>query len=379
LRKYLDNDYSQDELEELFGYLRENDHDVYEEITADLWKNIGEEKQLDEESARSLIENAINARKLAKTKRYRVVQWYKAVAAAVLALAIGAGLFHWVFQGPEQPAVAVKQVSKQYSNDVKPGGVKAILRAGQSQVVLNARDTSFVLAGNVVNIKQGDVKIAEDEPVQYTLITPKGGEYSLVLSDGTQVSLNADSKLIYPSVFRGNTRTVQLTGEAYFAVKTDPSHPFIVHTDMQDVRVLGTEFNVQAYPDERKNVTTLINGKVQVNSYGEELQLKDGQQAISNTDGKLTLNPKADIQQAIAWKEGYFRFYFTDIHEIMRQLSRWYNVDVTYEQGITPREFLAFINRNNNISEVLKMLEETGEIHFKIEGSHVTVMSSSFK
>jgi ferric-dicitrate binding protein FerR (iron transport regulator) len=377
LRKYLDNEYSEDELEELFGYLRENDHGAFEEITADLWKSIGEEKKMDEESARSLIENAINSHKHVNKARYRAIPWYKAAAAAVLALVIGGGLFHWAFHGKDQTAVAVKQVAKEYRNDVKPGGVKAILKAGQSQVVLNARDTSFVLAGNVVHIKQGDVKIAESEPVQYTLITPKGGEYSLVLSDGTKVTLNADSKLVYPSVFHGKTRTVQLTGEGYFTVTTDPNHPFIVHTDMQDVRVLGTEFNVQAYPDEKKNVTTLINGKVQVSSGGEELRLEDGQQAISNVQGKLTLNPNADVQQAIAWKEGYFRFYLTDIREIMRQLSRWYDVEVTYEEGVEPREFLAFINRNNNISEVLKMLEETGEIHFQIEGRHVTVMRSA--
>jgi ferric-dicitrate binding protein FerR (iron transport regulator) len=241
--------------------------------------------------------------------------------------------------------------------------------------VLNKKDTSFVLAGNTVNIQAGGVKVAGEKPVQYTLVTPKGGEYSLILEDGTKVWLNADSKLVYPSGFGGGARKVQLTGEAYFEVKTDAEHPFIVHTYRQDIRVLGTEFNVQAYPEENEIVTTLITGKVQVNSKGEKVQLKQGQQAISNKNGILRLQPKADLEQAIAWKEGYFRFDYTDIYEIMRQLSRWYDIKVSYEEGVKHREFLAFINRDNNISEVLGMLEATGAIRFEINGKKITVLN----
>src|SRR5699024_4696565 len=155
--------------------------------------------------------------------------------------------------------------------------------------------------------------------------------------------------------------------------------PFIVHTARQDIRVLGTEFNIQAYPDERKSVTTLVKGKVEVHTAGQQAVLKPGQQALLDGEGTLGMNPDADVKQAVAWKEGYFRFDFTDIHEIMRQLSRWYDVEVSYEEGVGHKEFLAFINRDNNISEVLEMLEGTGEIRFKIEGKKVTVMRGGQK
>ncbi len=374
LRKYLNDDCSRDELEELLNYLRSEEEERYEEITAELWAHIREDKRMEERKADLLIEHAINAGTFPKGRRYGMVRWYQVAAAAILILLAGVGMRYLFSQVEEEPVAMVKHATNRYKNDVKPGGTKAILKAGHAQVVLNKKDTSFVLAGNTVDIQEGDVKVTRGKPVQYTLITPRGGEYSLVLADGTRVWLNADSKLIYPSVFNGNTREVQLTGEAYFDVKTDARHPFIVHTGRQDIRVLGTAFNIQAYPDEHKSVTTLVKGKVEVHTAGQQAVLKPGQQALLDGEGTLGMNPDADVKQAVAWKEGYFRFDFTDIHEIMRQLSRWYDVEVSYEKGVGHKEFLAFINRDNNISEVLEMLEGTGEIRFKIEGKKVTVM-----
>jgi ferric-dicitrate binding protein FerR (iron transport regulator) len=225
-----------------------------------------------------------------------------------------------------------------------------------------------------VHINGGDVKVADVKPVQYTLSTPRGGEYSLVLADGTRVWLNVDSRLVYPSVFNDNTRKVSLTGEAYFKVRQNAEHPFIVHTEKQNVKVLVTEFNIHAYPDEDECITTLVKGKVQVNSFGKKMLLVQGQQATSGNNGQFSLQQDADIKQAIAWKEGYFRFNNTEIHDIMRQLSRWYDVKVNYAKDLKPHEFMAIISRDNDISQVLGMLEETGAIHFKIEGNEVTVM-----
>jgi ferric-dicitrate binding protein FerR (iron transport regulator) len=375
LRKYLNDDYSGEELEELLGYLKSKEDALYEEVTASLWQGISEEKKIEGKKADILVEKAINADSVRRKRRYLSVRWHQIAAAAVLALALGIGIRYLFSQREDRSPAVVHHLVKQYENDVKPGGTRAVLMAGQTQVVLNKKDTSFVLAGNTVNIQAGGVKVAGEKPVQYTLVTPKGGEYSLILEDGTKVWLNADSKLVYPSGFGGGARKVQLTGEAYFEVKTDAEHPFIVHTYRQDIRVLGTEFNVQAYPEENEIVTTLITGKVQVNSKGEKVQLKQGQQAISNKNGILRLQPKADLEQAIAWKEGYFRFDYTDIYEIMRQLSRWYDIKVSYEKGVKHREFLAFINRDNNISEVLGMLEATGAIRFEINGKKITVLN----
>ena len=374
LRKYLDDAYSREELEELLEYLRAEDDTLYEEVTARLWKEIGEEKKITDQQADMLIQSAVQADSGERHKRVLWFRWYKVAAAAVVIVLMGAGIRYLTSQSKDQPMNVTPHVVQRYKNDVRPGRTRAILKAGSAQVVLNKQDTSFLLAGNTVNIQEGGVKVAGRNPVQYTLITPKGGQYSLVLSDGTKVWLNADSKLVYPSEFRDSVRIVKLTGEAYFEVKTDPANPFIVHTERQDIRVLGTAFNVQAYPEESTTRTTLVDGAVQVNTKEKQLRLKQGQEAVLTKDGALSLRSEADIEQAIAWKEGYFRFDYTDIYEIMRRLSRWYDVEVKYERGLGHQEFLAFIDRDNNISEVLGMLEETGEIRFAIDGHTVMVM-----
>lgn len=370
LRKYLDNKCSSSEMKELFDYLKSDDDESYEGVMRDLWNRITAERKLEKRKADRLLEKAVRAK---KPVMLPLPVWYR-LAAAVLALAIATGgIFLLSHKHKQTPAIA-KNTANLYKNDIKPGGPQAILQVGNTQVTLNKSDTSFTLAGNVVHVNSGNIKIADVKPVNYTLIVPRGGEYSLVLSDGTKVWLNADSKLTYPSLFNNADREVSLEGEAYFEVEKDGSHPFIVHTKEQTIKVLGTEFNVHAYPDGGNCITTLVKGKVQVNSFSEEMVLNPDQQAISNNNGKFSLQKNADVKEAIAWKNGYFQFDNTDLHEIMRQLSRWYNVKVTYENGVKPNEFMAIVNRNNNISQILNILEETGVVHFQITGNEVTVM-----
>lgn len=320
-----------------------------------------------------------------KQTKVRYIKWYKIAAAAVLAFIVVSGIYLLSHKKKQTPLV-VENSTKLYKNNIQPGETKAILRAGNRQVILNKKDTSFTLAGNTVHINSGDVKIADVKPVRYTLITPRGGEYRLMLSDGTKVWLNADSKLIYPSVFTGNTREVSLTGEAYFEVSPHPASPkgrgvampFIVNSKNQKIEVLGTEFNVNAYPDEANIITTLVNGKVQVKSSKRRLQLEPGQQAIlrqaQDDKREIILVENADVEQAVAWKNGYFRFDKADIHTIMKQLARWYDIKVSYSDNLPKHYFGAIMNRDNNISQILKMLEATGDVHFKIEGKEVRVM-----
>lgn len=311
-----------------------------------------------------------------KENTLRIVRkrhWFRAAAVILILILAGGGIYLFSTK-KKQPAAVVENTVIPYKNDIKPGGTKAILQAGNIQIALNKKDTSFMLAGNKININNGNVKTADIKPVQYTLSVPLGGTYSLMLADGTKVWLNADSKLIYPSVFTGNTREVVLTGEAYFEVQTDAGHPFIVKTAVQEVKVLGTEFNIHAYPDERNIITTLVHGKVQVNSNSKQLILQPGQQAQLNEAGQLYLNPNADVEEAIAWKNGYFRFDKADIHTIMKQLARWYDINVIYSDNLPKHYFGAIMNRDNNISQILKMLEATGDVHFKIEGKEVRVM-----
>lgn len=375
LEKYLNNNCSRSELEELFGYLLSGEDQSYEEVTAGLWNRMHADKILEEDKAEQLVSRAAESGKVFPLRQRRSFLWRR-VAAAVLILIVGAGLVRFFSGKRVQPVRTTARVEPPYGGNIRPGGAKAILRAGNAQVVLDKKDTSFVLAGNRVKINGGDVQVADTIPVQYTLATPRGGEYSLLLSDGSKVWLNADSRLVYPSVFPGDSRIVYLTGEAYFEVKTDAERPFIVHTGQQEIKVLGTEFNVKAYLDESESTTTLIRGKVQVNSFGKQLLLEKGQQAVTRDDGRLDWEKEADIKQAVAWKEGYFRFYNTGIHEIMKQLSRWYDVDVHFEEGLQPHEFLAIIRRDNDISQILGMLEGTGEVRFKVEGREIMVESN---
>lgn len=297
----------------------------------------------------------------------------RVAVAATAALLLAAGsIYLWHPRGKTPAAEAVTAPASQ--NDIGPGGRKAILKAAGTRVLLNKQDTSFILAGNTVHIRSGGLRIAEAKPVQYTLEIPAGGEYSLTLADGTKVWLNAASTLQYPSVFSGSRREVTLEGEAYFEVKDDPGHPFVVHTARQNIRVLGTEFNIQAYGDEKKAITTLVRGKVSVQSGGQSTILAPGEQALSGDDGALTHAENADVAMAVAWKNGYFQFDKADIHAIMQQLSRWYDVKVIYQPGLHPHLFGAMIDRDNRLSGVLNMLEETGEVHFQITGKEVIVM-----
>lgn len=304
---------------------------------------------------------------------HRSAKWRWMASAAAAALLLAGGFYLFTYKKP--PASApLMATATQFKNDIKPGSAKAILKAGNVQVMLNQKDTSFSLAGNRINISSGNLEIADAKPVQYTLTTPLGGDYHLTLSDGTKVWLNAGSELVYPAVFQKDTRAVTLTGEAYFVVKTDANRPFIVNTARQSIKVLGTEFNVNAYTDEQNVVTTLVEGKVEVNSSGKTLELEPGEQAQLSGNGALNINADADVEQAIAWKDGYFRFDKADIHTIMQQLVRWYDIKVNYAGDLPNQYFGAIISRNNNISGILDMLSATGDVHFRIEGRAVFVM-----
>lgn len=369
LRKYLENKCSGAELEELLWYLKSGNDDAYQEVVEDLWNKISIEKRLEERNADCLLEQVVRADKPA-VFQYR--RWYSLVA-AVLALVIGIGTLFLLDNNQQQAPAIVKDTS--HSNVIKPGSAKAILQAGSMQVILTKKDTSFSLAGNTVQVSSGNLKVADAKPVKYTLVVPRGGTYSLVLSDGTKVWLNADSKLIYPSLFQGKMREVTLIGEAYFKVNKEAKHPFVVHTKKQDIQVLGTAFNVHAYADEEKCITTLVAGKIKVSSAGKAKILMPGQQILSGNNGQLHIKKQVDIKQVIAWKNGYFLFKGTELHEVMRRLSRWYDVQIKYEKGVKNPEFMAIMNRSNKISQILDMLEATGAVRFKIEGKTVTVMS----
>ena len=214
-----------------------------------------------------------------------------------------------------------------------------------------------------------------------TIATPRGGQYRIILPDGSKVWLNAASSLRFPAAFAGNERTVELTGEAYFEIAKNAEKPFHVRvpsggTDGKDmdVEVLGTSFNVMAYANEEKIHTTLLEGKVKVKQGALAENLSPGREAIVDQATHAMEVADGNIEQAVAWKDGLFRFKETDIRELMRQVERWYDVDVVYRTTRGDQDFTGVVSRNKNVSILLHMLELTGTVHFKIEGKRIIVL-----
>jgi ferric-dicitrate binding protein FerR (iron transport regulator) len=215
--------------------------------------------------------------------------------------------------------------------------------------------------------------------IQYNQIsTPRGGQYEVLLPDGSRVWLNAASSLRFPTSFSGESRNVSLKGEAYFEVAKNPAMPFKVSVDREEgepmeVEVLGTHFNIMGYNDEISINTTLIEGAVKVRQGKTTTLLSPFQQAQTNKEGISHVVSDSDVEKAIAWKNGFFDFEDDDISVIMRQLSRWYDVDVHFEGPVSKDHYVGAIRRQSNISKVLDMLQAIGGVRFAVEGKNVTV------
>ncbi len=339
------------------------------------------------------------------TSRFRI-----AVAAAIFIIA-GIGLYF--YKSGTAPKVNT------YVNDVAPGNNKAILTLANGQrISLNeatngqlAKQSGMVVtktADGQVVYTVSDKKIsAKNEPLLYNSIeTPRGGQFRIVLPDGTRIWLNSASSLKFPVAFSNlGSRSVTLKGEGYFEVakvmrkergakNKEQRVPFTVTANRQTVEVLGTHFNINSYEDEPGTKTTLLEGSVRVSSLRDKksalnpqnasLQntrseadadvkvLTPGQQAVLGRSGALSVI-HANTEEALAWKNGYFSFNDEDIQSIMRELCRWYNVEVKYEGDISTERFYAKISRFNNISQVLNALQSTKAIHFNVEGRRVTI------
>ena len=206
-----------------------------------------------------------------------------------------------------------------------------------------------------------------------TIETPKGGQYMVILPDNSKVWLNAGSALKYPASFANSkNRMVELKGEAYFEVAKEKTHPFIVKTDKQEVQVLGTHFNINSYSDEPSTLTTLLEGSVRVSNASDYKIIRPGEQAALTVHGLKV--SAANTEEAIAWKNGYFRFNDEKIESIMRKIARWYNVEVEFQGEISEEEYNGKISRFKSIAQVLDMLGSTNTVHFKIEGRRILVI-----
>ena len=308
-------------------------------------------------------------------------------AAAVLILALGTSVYFLSLRKPIKEKEIVQTASVQaFKNNVAPGGNKALLTLSDgSQIVLDSATNGLLSnQGNSKILKLNSGQLAYEaasggklqaagEVTYNSITTPRGGQYQLVLADGTKVWLNASSSLRYPVAFTGKERVVELTGEGYFEVAKNEAMPFKVTVNTMEVDVLGTHFNVNAYADESMVKTTLLEGAVKIkNSHAANI-LSPGQQAQLSKDGSLKIVSQVDMDEVVAWKDGYFQFNQADLKSIMRQISRWYDVDIRYEGEIPERKFGGDIARTANISEVLNILK-VSQVHFRIEGKTLILM-----
>jgi transmembrane sensor len=297
-------------------------------------------------------------------------------AAAVLFFVGAAGYFLYLQQRP-----VVQVASKELKNDVLPGTTSAVLTLSDGRRIVLDSSSSGELAlegkTNVLN-KHGAITYSGNTtPVLiYNTLTTAVGQQSapLTLSDGTKVWLNALSSIRFPVSFPGDSRMVDITGEAYFEVARDERKPFLVRSSGQTIQVLGTSFNVNAYADEYTQNTTLIEGAVKVKAdqrKGDEVVLQPGQQARMQGTG-ITVEKGVDIEQVIAWKNGQFNFNHTNLSAVLRQLSRWYDIDVKFEGEVPDGSFRGKITKDLNLSQVLVILQEVG-VKFRIEGRTLVV------
>ena len=300
--------------------------------------------------------------------------WPRLSIAASLVALLSVSLYLYTDQSP----MSLEQAA--FKSGIKPGGNKAYLTlADGTRIALTEAENGQVAEQSGISItKTADgtiVYTALDQNAEpsssNTFETPKGGQYQLLLPDGSKVWLNAASSLTYPTSFAAlKERRVSLKGEGYFEISKDLEKPFIIQTGVQEVKVLGTHFNIDAYETAVK--TTLIEGSVKVRTKTDEKTLRPGEQSSAYAD-QIDIQT-ADLYQAMAWKNGDFVFEGTSLGSIMNQISRWYNVDVSYEGKIADLQFGGSISRTKNIHEVLRVLEMAKGVHFKIEGRRILVM-----
>ena len=306
------------------------------------------------------------------------ISWKKYVAAAAVLLVVGVGLLYKLRSPKTMPQQA------KLTHDVAPGGDKATLTLADGSTITldNARNGVLAKQGNYEVDKTGNGQLVyhatetsggSNTPQLNTVTTPRGGQYHVVLPDGSGVWLNAASSIKYPTAFTGNTRSVEITGEVYFEVTKNAAMPFIVKSARAEVQVLGTHFNIMAYNDEDAMKTTLLEGAVKITTTdGASGILKPGQQAILNSKNELSISNDVDVDDEVAWKNGLFQFRDADIRSIMRQVSRWYNVDVIYQGNVPVKQYTGRISRNVKASALLNMLKYTG-LNASIEGKNIYV------
>lgn len=306
--------------------------------------------------------------------------WYRYAVAASLIIFLSVGAYLLTYRGSKD------QIMKQPVASLEKGINKAILTlANGKKIDLNGAKSGELVKeaglkiykdkqGRLTYVVQGGDSDATQSVSYNTTETPRGGQWHLILADGTNVWLNAASSIRYPIRFTGGERNVELSGEAYFEVAKNKDMPFIVKTDYTTIKVLGTHFNVNAYGGGAETKTTLLEGTVQTANSSSTMLLKPGQQSITKNSTSDIQVKNVNTYESVAWKNGYFIFHNDNIKTIMDQLVRWYDIDVSYQGDVMQKSFDGTYSNSKDITELLNALEQTGTIHFKMKGRRVVVM-----
>jgi len=379
-QKYVDKSITEEEYAELFAYIR--NPETKEQVLAFMDehnKKVQSDALVHEIDWDGMYANITGSKKSDRKPRF----FWKYAAAAAL-LVVGSFTFYYVNNDDLE-----KKAPLAYHNDILPGGDKAILTLADGSTITLDNNTGGKLA------TQGDISIEKDAKGQIvylvkgsnedetqkinTLATPAGGKFSVVLSDGSKVWLNASSSIKFPVAFANDARKVEIKGEAYFEIAKDQKKPFYVINNGAEIKVLGTHFNVMAYPDEYRSELTLLEGSVQFSKSGQSELLTPGRQILYTESSENTQQRAANIEEVMAWKNDLFVFNNTNIDEIMKELTRWYNVKVKYEGEKPDISFTGVIPRNANVSKVLKSLELTGDVVFGVEDNVITCQKKMMK
>lgn len=392
-RKYYNKTASQKETEELFQIMKSLSDDKLKELIREEWYNLELTDSFFNHDVSMGMLNKILPAKPKSTNHEKevlfniIISWISrfrkvSVAASILVL-LSTGLYFW-FKPTLNPKRSLASRNS-VSQDLPPGGAKATLTlADGKEIILDNARNGIIASTNsfkVIKTESGQVvyqsfgtninKTINTELNKIT--TPRGGEYKIIMPDGSKVWLNSASTIKFPGVFKGDTRSVELEGEAYFEIAKNSTMPFMVKSRNVEIEVIGTHFNVKAYSDEDLVKTTLVEGSIKIKRGNSSHLLIPGQQAVLIGNNTKVLND-IDVEEQIAWKNGLFQFKDAGIEEVMHQAALWYDLNVTFEGNITEKYLTGKISRSVNVSEFMNILDYAG-VKFKIVGNNITIMN----
>ncbi|MCB6973895.1 MULTISPECIES: FecR family protein [Butyricimonas] len=371
----LDDVLSEEEERELSGWL---EADGEHRVIFDEMRRLHEQAKLLRREFNPDVEGTLRKLKVRGRKRIGLRMWWKYAAMFVLPLGIAFALW----QGLKEEKIVLH---RQFGEVARPGAERAVLKLFDGKtVVLDSTSGNMLIArgenvrvevdsNRLLRYSREDTVVTSREERKNELIVPRGGEYQIVLADGTRVWLNSATKLIFPQNFTGKERRVVLSGEAFFEVARDENKPFIVETSRMDVKVLGTRFNVNAYTDNEMVSTTLVDGSVEVASGTQKpITLVPGEQAYGEA-GELEKR-EVNIRLYTSWIDGRFMFNNVELEEIAKQISRWYDVEIFFtNENVKKTRFTGGMVKFKPLDDLIRMIESTSSVCFSVKGRTIVI------